>query len=613
MIHRIIAGSVFFAAGIILEKVLGIHGYITLIIFFAGLIVLGFDIILRAVRNIFRGKLFDENLLMSLAAIGAFAIGETAESVAVLLFYQIGEYLQEMTVRNSKKSIKSLMDIRPDYANLLKGSTVVKTSPETVNIGDKIIIKPGERIPLDGIVLEGESMLDTGSLTGEPVPRRAAAGDLVLSGCVNKNGLLTVEVKKTFTESTASKIIDLVENAAQKKAPAEKFITKFARHYTPLVVGLAAMVIFLGPLLAGGLWSDWLRRGLILLVISCPCALVVSIPLGFFCGIGSASKNGILVKGGNYLEALNSLDTVVFDKTGTLTKGVFRVSGIFPAAEIDPDDLLERAAQAEAFSNHPIALSILEKYGEHKDKNLNRDRLSAYSEIAGMGVSIETDDGPVLAGNKKLMEKFRINFEENQNPGTMVYIAVNGKFYGSIVISDEIRADSHPAIAALRKKGIRKIVMLSGDNSETAGDISGKLGLDEVHGGLLPHEKISKLEELMKEKQTDGKTAFIGDGINDAPALAAADIGIAMGGLGSDAAIEAADVVLMTDEPSKLAKAMEIARFTRRVVWQNIVFALGIKAVFLFLGAMGIATMWEAVFADVGVALLAIFNAARVK
>jgi Cd2+/Zn2+-exporting ATPase len=607
-IAKLIMGGVVFAVGFLLYHIFALNQYLALAIFVVGYVILGGEIVLRALKNIAKGKVFDENFLMSVATIGAFAIGEYPEAVAVMLFYQIGEYFQGLAVRRSKKSITDLMDIRPDYANLKQNGEIIKVAPDTVNIGDIIIVKPGEKIPLDGLVVEGESMLDTMALTGESVPRKAKVSDTVLSGCVNQNGVLTIEVTKTFGESTVAKIIDLVENAGSKKAPTENFITKFARYYTPAVVIAAALIALAPPLFFGGLWLDWINRGLIFLVISCPCALVVSIPLSFFGGVGGASKKGVLVKGGNYLEALNDLDIVVFDKTGTLTKGVFKVTSIEPSGNFTDSGLLELAARAEAFSTHPIALSILAAHGSEIDKNA----LTEYNEIAGQGVSVKAGGKTILAGNYKLMAAMGIFCVEAESVGTKVYVAEDGVFAGHIIISDEVKADSPNAIAALKERGVRKTIMLTGDDPVIAEAIAGELNLDEVYGGLLPGQKVEKVEMFNGQKRAKGKLAFIGDGINDAPVLARADIGIAMGGLGSDAAIEAADVVLMTDEPSKLADAIDIARFTRRVVWQNIVFALGVKLVFLSLGAFGIATMWEAVFADVGVALLAVLNASRI-
>ena len=609
-IAKLIIGGVLFSIGITLTYLFELHPYIVMGVFIASYLVLGGGILLRAGKNILRGRVFDENFLMSLATIGAFVIGDFPEGASVMLFFQIGEFFQGMAVRKSKKSIKELMDIRPDYANVRKGGEIITIDPEAVNIGDIILVKPGERIPLDGVVIEGESMLDTSALTGESVPRKARVSDTVLSGCINQSGVLEVEVTKTYGESTVAKLIDLVENASAKKAPAEKFITKFARYYTPVVVLLALMITVIPPLLlTGEVWFDWMHRGLVFLVISCPCALVISIPLSFFGGIGGASKRGILVKGGNYLEALNNLDIVVFDKTGTLTKGVFDVTGVYPTSDHTESELLELAASAETFSNHPIALSILRAYGKDVDKSL----LSDYKEVAGHGVSVMFGGRRLLAGNYRLMDNNGIRCDESEGIGTKVYVAVDKTYAGCIVISDEVKPDSLSTIAALKSKGIRKTVMLTGDNPSIAEAIARELKIDEVHAGLLPGQKVDIIEMLDGEKRKNGKLAYLGDGINDAPALARADIGIAMGGMGSDAAIEAADVALMTDEPSKIIDAIDAAGFTRRIVRQNIIFALAVKVFFLLLGALGVASMWEAVFADVGVALLAVLNATRVS
>jgi len=607
-IIRLIAGAAVLAAGIFLEKFVNVNENLVFAVFAASYIILGGDIVFRAVKNLARGKIFDENFLMGIATIGAFLIGEYAEAASVMLFYQVGEYFQDMAVNKSKKSIANLMDIRPDYANLLKDGNIIKVPPENVQIGDVIIVKPGEKIPLDGIVVDGSSMLDTSALTGESRPRKAVVSDAVLSGCINQSGKLSIEVSKSFGESTVSKIINLVENASSKKAKTENFITKFARYYTPAVVALAALLAVLPPLFFGSDWATWIHRALIFLVISCPCALVLSIPMGFFAGLGSAAKRGILIKGGNYLEALCNLETVVFDKTGTLTRGEFKVTEVYPAAGYTAAGLIELAAYAQAFSNHPIALSVMKEYG----RDVSRSGLSDYSEHPGMGVSVVLDGRAVLAGNQKLMEKNGINFTQTHNTGTKVYVAQDGKFAGCIIITDEIKGDSRSAVCALRERGVKKTVMLTGDNSQIAASVAGALELDEFYSGLLPHEKVKKVEELNAQKGAGGKLAFVGDGINDAPVLAMADVGIAMGALGSDAAIEAADVVLMTDEVSKLAQAIDIARFTRKIVLQNIVFALGIKAVILLLGAFGIASMWAAVFADVGVSLLAVLNSMRI-
>jgi len=607
-IIRMIAGAVFLIAGIVLEKIFHDNSYISFTLITAAYILLGFDVIIRALSNLFKGQVFDENFLMCIASIGAFAIGEHPEAAGVMLFYQIGEYFQDRAVDKSKKSITDLMDIRPDYANLLKNGEIIKTSPDAVCIGDIIIVKPGEKIPLDGIVTDGSSMLDMSALTGESVPRKADVKSEVLSGSVNLSGKLTIEVTKTFGESTVSKIINLVENAASKKAKTENFITRFARYYTPIVVMLAVLLAVLPPLIFTLEWKIWLYRALVFLVISCPCALVLSVPMGFFAGIGATAKNGILVKGGNFLEAFNKLETVVFDKTGTLTKGVFKVTSIQPSNGFTESELLELTANVESFSNHPIALSVMQEYGRQAEKSA----LSEYTEYSGYGVSVVKDGKTILAGNQKLMEKMEIKFNETQNSGTKVYVAHNGTFAGIIIISDEVKPDSRCAISALKDRGVQKTVMLTGDNPSIAQSVASELGIDEVYCGLLPHEKVEILEKLIEKKKPKSKLAFTGDGINDAPVLSIADIGIAMGALGSDAAIEAADVVLMTDEPSKLAQAVDISRFTCKIVTQNIIFSLGVKIAFLALGAFGIASMWEAVFADVGVCLLAILNCMRI-
>ncbi len=577
-------------------------------IYFVSYILVGGEVLLKAGRNILKGQVFDENFLMCLATIGAFAIKEFPEGVAVMLFYQVGEFFQDLAVNRSRKSIAALMDIRPDFANLKIGDEIKKVAPSDVSIGDIILVKPGEKVPLDGKIIEGKSMLDTSALTGESVPREVEAGSEVLSGSINKNGLLTIGVTKEFGDSTVSKILDLVQNASSKKAPTENFITKFAKYYTPVVVFAAVALAVIPPLVINGAaFSDWINRALIFLVVSCPCALVISIPLGFFGGIGGASKNGILVKGSNYLEALNDVDTVVFDKTGTLTKGVFKVTKVNNLDNAAGVNLLEYAAYAESFSTHPIALSIIKAYGQDIDKS----QISDYDEISGHGIKVNVKGRSVLAGNTKLMVKENIPFEAVDEIGTVVHMAIDGKYAGYIVISDEVKEDSRNAIKALKSIGVRKLVMLTGDNKSVGERIGKDLGLDEVHTELLPDQKVEKLEILDKQKSPKGKLIFVGDGINDAPVLARADIGIAMGALGSDAAIEAADVVLMTDEPSKLVSAIQIAKKTKNIVWQNIVFALGIKAVILVLGALGIATMWEAVFGDVGVAVIAILNAMR--
>ncbi len=569
----------------------------------------GGEVLLKAGRNIIRGQVFDENFLVGIATIGAFGINEAPEGVAVMLFFQVGGYLEGKAVDRSRKSIASLMDIRPDFANLKIGEDIQRVSPDEVEIGDIIIVKPGEKVPLDGKIIEGKSMVDTSALTGESVPRKVDVGDEVLGGFINTNGLLTVEVTKEFGESTVSKILDLVQNASSKKAPTENFITKFARYYTPVVVFAALALAIIPPLvIEGATFSEWIYRALVFLVISCPCALVVSIPLGFFGGIGGAAKSGVLVKGSNYLEALNNVDTVVFDKTGTLTKGVFKVTEIVNKGDMDKAQLLEYTAYAESFSNHPIALSILKEYG----KEVNQNEVADYEEISGHGIKVKVKGNEVLAGNKKLMNKENIEYSNVEIFGTVVHVAIDKKYRGYIVISDEIKEDSAHAIKELKNIGVRKIVMLTGDNKVVGDKVGKQLGLDQVHAELLPHQKVEKVEELDKEKAPKGKLIFVGDGINDAPVLARADVGVAMGGLGSDAAIEAADVVIMTDEPSKLVSGIKIAKRTRKIVWQNIIFALGVKAIFLALGALGYATLWEAVFADVGVTVVAVINAMRV-
>ena len=535
-------------------------------------------------------------------------IGEYPEAVAVMLFYQVGEFFQSLAVKRSRKSISDLMDICPDSATVKRNGVLQVVSPESVAVGEIIVVKPGEKIPLDGIVVDGESMLDTKALTGESVPKSIRKGDEALSGCINQSGLLTLKVTKSFGESTVSKITDLVENASARKAPTENFITTFARYYTPVVVGMAAVLAIIPPLVLGGGWSEWLRRGFVFLIVSCPCALVISIPLTFFGGIGAASKRGVLVKGSNYLEALNKVSVVVFDKTGTLTKGVFEVANIIPAAGYQKEQVLEYAAQAESYSNHPIAKSILATYG----KPIDQKQFSGFEEISGHGISVTVQGKKVLAGNSKLMESEKIAYAACDAAGTKFYVAADGSYVGCILIADEVKPDSKCAIAELKKIGVEKTVMLTGDDERIGKSVADELGLDAYYAQLLPDQKVEKLEMLDKQKRQGSKLAFVGDGINDAPVLARADVGIAMGGLGSDAAIEAADVVLMTDEPSKLVEAIDVAKATKRIVMQNIVIALGIKSVFLVLGALGMAGMWEAVFGDVGVTIIAVLNAMRI-
>ena len=581
--------------------------YVKFTLFFISYIIVGGEVILTAAKKILKGQVFDEHFLMSIATIGAFAIGEYPEGVAVMLFYQIGDLLQDAAVDRSKRSIKELMDIRPDYANLKIGDEIKRVSPEEVKTGDIIIVKPGERIPLDGKVIDGKSMVDTSALTGESVLREVYEGSEVLSGFINKNGLLTIEVTQEFGESTVSKILDLVEKASSRKASTENFITKFAKYYTPIVVFLALIIAVIPPLIIpAATFKEFIYRALIFLVISCPCALVLSIPLTFFAGIGAASKNGILVKGSNYLEALSNVETVVFDKTGTLTKGVFKLTEIKPVNGISRDALLEYTAYAESFSNHPIAESILKAYG----KEVDRSKIKKYEEISGNGVRANIEGKEVLVGNAKLMKMENIDCVTGDSTGTIIHVAIDNKYCGYILISDEVKEDSSKAIESLKKMGIKRIVMLTGDNKAVSDKIAASLGIDEVYSQLLPNEKVGVLEKLYADNKK-GKLIFVGDGINDAPVLARSDVGVAMGGIGSDAAIEAADVVLMTDEPSKLVTAIKISKRTKLIVWENILLALGVKVVVLALGALGVATMWEAVFADVGVALLAVLNSLR--
>ena len=570
-------------------------------------VLVGGKVVLSAIRNIFRGQVFDENFLMTVATLGAFAIGNHPEGVAVMIFYEIGELFQSYAVNRSRKSISSLMDIRADYANLITDGEEKKVDPSEIKIDDIIVIKPGERVPLDGIVIEGNSSLDTSALTGESLPRNIELNDEILAGVINLTGVIRVKVTKEFGESTVSRILELVQYASSKKAQTEKFITKFARYYTPVVVLSAVALAMIPPLVVeGALFSDWVYRALIFLVVSCPCALVVSIPLGLFAGIGGASKNGVLIKGGNYLEALKDVETVVFDKTGTLTKGVFKVVKI-NTNNIEESELLRIAATGESFSNHPIAQSILKAYGNEVDKSI----ISNYEEISGNGIKVNIDNKEVLLGNYKLMNSNGIKYNNSEEIGTVVHVVVEGEYKGSIVIADEVKEDSKEAIEMLKKIGVKKCVMLTGDNKKVAEKIAEELGLDEVYAELLPTDKVAMVEKLLKEKSEKGKLAFVGDGINDAPVLARADVGVAMGGIGSDAAIEAADVVLMRDNPSSLVDAIEIGRKTNRILWQNIIFSLGVKIAVLIPAAIGIANMWEGVFADVGVTLIAVLNSMR--
>ena len=605
---RLAVGAVVYAIGMALTVFAKLPTLAELAFLIVAYVILGWDVVWQAVKNITRGQVFDEHFLMSVSTIGAFVIGEYPEAVAVMLFYQVGEFFQSLAVKRSRKSISDLMDICPDSATVKRNGVLQVVSPESVAVGEIIVVKPGEKIPLDGIVVDGESMLDTKALTGESVPRSIRKGDEALSGCINQSGLLTLKVTKSFGESTVSKITDLVENASARKAPTENFITTFARYYTPVVVGMAAVLAIIPPLVLGGGWSEWLRRGFVFLIVSCPCALVISIPLTFFGGIGAASKRGVLVKGSNYLEALNKVSVVVFDKTGTLTKGVFEVANIIPAAGYQKEQVLEYAAQAESYSNHPIAKSILATYG----KPIDQKQFSGFEEISGHGISVMVQGKKVLAGNSKLMESEKIAYAACDAAGTKFYVAADGSYVGCILIADEVKPDSKCAIAELKKIGVEKTVMLTGDDERIGKSVADELGLDAYYAQLLPDQKVEKLEMLDKQKRQGSKLAFVGDGINDAPVLARADVGIAMGGLGSDAAIEAADVVLMTDEPSKLVEAIDVAKATKRIVMQNIVIALGIKSVFLVLGALGMAGMWEAVFGDVGVTIIAVLNAMRI-
>lgn len=578
------------------------------ILYVIAYIIVGYDIVLKAVRNIFKGKVFDENFLMTVATIGAFCIGEFPEAVAVMLFYQIGELFQSYAVDRSRKSVASLMDIRPDYANVYREDEIERIDPDEVNIGEIILVKPGEKIPLDGIVVDGESMLNTQALTGESVPRKVTVNDEVLSGCINNDRILKIKVSKEFEESTVSKILDLVENASSRKSKSENFISKFAKYYTPIVVIVSVALAVIPPLvIKEALFSDWLYRALSFLVVSCPCALVISIPLSFFGGIGAASKIGVLIKGSNYLEALASAEIVVCDKTGTLTEGVFKVQKI-DAIGYSDDELLRYAAYAEGFSNHPISISLKQAY----NKEINEKLVTETQEISGKGVLAKVDGKMVLVGNEKIMKEYNIKFQKSEETGTIVYVAINDEFAGTILIADKIKEDSYKAVKLFKNNNVRKVVMLTGDRDNISESVANELNLDEYHAELLPQDKVSWVEKLMTQKSSGGKLIFVGDGINDAPVLALSDIGVAMGGLGSDAAIEAADVVIMTDEPSKIASSVQISKKTMRIVKQNIVFAIAVKIGVLIFSAFGVSTMWEAVFADVGVSVLAIVNALRV-
>lgn len=606
MVARIAASGVLLVAAVLIPY----EGPWRFVLFLPAYFVIGWDVLWKAARNIAHGQVFDENFLMALATVGAFCTGffgegQYPEAVFVMLFYQVGELFQGYAVGKSRKSIASLMDIRPDYANVERDGQLTQVDPEEVAVGDTITVKAGERVPLDGVVLEGQSMVNTSALTGESVPRQVQPGDDVISGCVNQSGLLRVRVTKPFGESTVQKILDLVENSSSKKARAENFITKFARYYTPIVVFCALALALVPPLFVGD-WVGWVQKALIFLVVSCPCALVISVPLSFFGGIGGASRQGILVKGGNYLEVLANTEIVVFDKTGTLTKGVFNVTAIHPE-EYSESGLLEMAALAESYSDHPISRSLKEAWGQELDAS----RVGEVEELSGRGVRAQVDGKTVCAGNDKLMEDIGVKWHPCHHVGTTVHVAVEGKYTGHIVISDEVKPDAKEAIAALKAQGVKKTVMLTGDAKAVGESVAKDLGLDEAYTQLLPGDKVDRVEALLSEKSPKGKLAFVGDGINDAPVLSRADIGIAMGALGSDAAIEAADIVLMDDKPSKIAKAMEISKRTLRIVRQNIVFALAVKLLVLALTPFGIANMWEAVFADVGVMVIAILNASR--
>ncbi|MGN1085597.1 MAG: heavy metal translocating P-type ATPase [Porcipelethomonas sp.] len=590
---------------LVIAAVIPVDGYLRLAVFLVPYLVIGYDILWKAVRNILHGQVFDENFLMAIATVGAFVLGDYLEGSAVMIFYQIGELFQSVAVGKSRKSISSLMDIRPDYANLEKDGEIVESDPEEVSIGDIIVVKPGEKIPLDGVIIEGNTSVDTSALTGESVPRSLTEGDDVISGCINLSGVVRVRVTKEFGESTVAKILDLVENSSSKKAKAENFITKFARYYTPCVVIGAALLAVIPSLITGN-WGEWVNRALIFLVISCPCALVISVPLSFFGGIGGASRCGILIKGGNYLETLARTEIVVFDKTGTLTKGVFNVTAIHPEI-ISEERLIELAAYAEAYSTHPISRSIRDAFNAEIDKS----RISEVKELSGRGVSAVIDGKQVYAGNDKLMDDIGVSWHPCHHTGTTVHVATDNTYAGHIVISDEVKPDSAEAVTALKNTGVKKTVMLTGDAKAVGESTAKQLGLDEVYTELLPVGKVEMVEKLLEEKSDKGRLVFVGDGINDAPVLSRADIGIAMGAVGSDAAIEAADVVLMDDKPSKIALAIDISRRTLSIVHQNIVFALAVKLAVLVLGALGLANMWAAVFADVGVSVIAIINAMR--
>lgn len=609
---RIIISSVLLVALMITSKLVQLNKWVEFVLFLVPYLIIGYDILKKAIKGIAKGQVFDENFLMAVATIGAVALGDFAEGAAVMLFYQIGELFQSVAVGKSRRNITSLMDIRPDYANVEVDGKLEKVDPDDVKIGTDIIVNPGEKVPIDGVVVSGESTLNTSALTGESVPRSVKSGDEIISGCINLTGVLRIKTSKEFGDSTVSKILDLVENSSMKKSKSENFITKFARYYTPAVCGGALVLAVLPPIVRmimgeSAMWGDWITRALTFLVISCPCALVISIPLSFFAGIGCASANGVLVKGSNYLEALSDTQYIVFDKTGTLTKGVFEVTGIYPANGFDESTIVGLASYAECASNHPISISLKKYFG----KEIKRDSVSDIEEIAGHGVSAVVNGHKVYAGNIKLMHKENITVDAEHNEGTVVYVSCDGVYAGCIVISDVIKDNSKKAISSLKKSGIDKTVMLTGDSKETAKRVAENLGLDEYHAELLPADKVEWVEKLLGEKSPKKKLAFVGDGINDAPVLSRADIGIAMGALGSDAAIEAADIVLMDDDPSKIALARKISVHTLKIVKENIWFALMVKAVCLVLGALGIANMWIAIFADVGVMVIAVLNAIR--
>ena len=603
-LYRIICSSILLIIAVILKNV---NNIVSIILFGVSYLVIGYDILLKAIKNIKRGRIFDENFLMAFATIGAICINELAEAVTVMLFYQIGELFQDYAVNKSRKSIIELMDIRPDYANVIREDKHIKINPTLVKVGEIILVKPGEKIPLDGIVVEGTSMLNTLALTGESVPRRVSVNDEVLSGCINNDGILKIKVTKNFNNSTVSKILDLVENASSRKSNSENFISKFAKYYTPTVVIIAVLLAIFPPLILNQSFSIWIYRALSFLVVSCPCALVVSIPLSFFAGLGSSSQIGVLVKGSNYLEALSNVNVIVCDKTGTLTEGVFEVQEISPV-NISKDELLKYATYAESFSNHPISLSLKNSY----DKKINTKKITDTKEISGKGVYAKIEGKDILVGNEKLMNEYKIKFKKSNFIGTIIYVAIDNKYSGYIGISDKIKDDSYKAIKLFKINNINKIIMLTGDKDEISKNVYNELKLDGYYSELLPQDKVKIVEDLIKEKSNEDKLLFIGDGINDAPVLALSDIGVAMGGIGSDAAIEAADVVIMTDEISKIADAIDISKKTMKIVKENILFAISVKIIVLILSMLGIVTMWSAVFSDVGVSVLAILNALRI-